>query len=54
MLGVSAQADALFQVVHVQQVVFPLLIDDAEHQHTLVIAHGLGAKQFFFGLVAFA
>ena len=52
MLTVTAQADALFEVVHVAEMIFPLGIDHAEHDHALVVAHGIGADQFFFGFVA--
>ena len=52
-LAVAAQPDALFQVIHAQQVIFPLLIDHAEHDHALVMAHGFGTDEFLFGVVAF-
>ena len=52
-LPVAAQPDALFQVVHVPQVVFPLRIEDAQHDHALVVAHGVGADQLFFRVVTF-
>ena len=39
LLRIAAQADAFFQVVHGKQVVFPQAVDDAEHDHALVIAH---------------
>ena len=32
--------------------VFPLLIEHAQHDHALVIAHGIGADQLFFRVVA--
>ena len=31
--------------------VFPLLIENAQHDHALVIAHGLGADKLFFAVV---
>jgi len=31
MLAVAAQADALFQVIHAEEVIFPLRVDHAEH-----------------------
>ena len=49
---VTAQVDALFQVVHGKQVIFPLRVDHAQHDHALVIAHGVGADQLFLGVVA--
>ena len=52
MLPVAAQADALFQVVHREQMIFPLPVDHAQHDHALVIAHGLGADQLLFRVVA--
>src|SRR3984957_8361401 len=39
-LAISAQADALFEVIHAEQVIFPLLVDHAQHDHALVMAHG--------------
>src|SRR5438477_7030882 len=53
-LGIAAQADAFLEVVHVQQVIFPLLVDNSEHDHALVVAHGIGAEALFFGVVALA
>ncbi len=51
-LPVAAQADALFQVVHTEKVVFPLRIEHTQHDHALVIAHGIGTNEIFFGIVA--
>src|SRR5271165_1823918 len=51
MLTVAAQPDALAQVVHAEQVVFPLLVNDAEHDDALVVAHGLRADQLLLGVV---
>ena len=52
MLPVPAQPDAFLQVIHAEQVIFPLLVDHAQHDHALVMAHGLRADEFFFGVVA--
>ena len=35
-----------------EQVIFPLRVDHAQHDHALVVAHGLGADELFFGVVA--
>ena len=45
MLRVPAQSNTLFQVVHAEQMVFPLRVQHAEHDHALVITHGIGADQ---------
>src|SRR5579863_6663794 len=42
-LAVSTETNTLFQVVHAEQVVFPLRVEDAEHDHALVMAHSFGA-----------
>src|SRR5271166_1185645 len=52
MLTVAAQPDALSQVVHAEQVVFPLLVNDAEHDDALVMAHRVGPNQLLFRVVA--
>ena len=39
LLAVTDQPDALLQVIERQQVVFPLRIDDVEHDDALVGAH---------------
>ena len=51
-LAIAAQADALLEVIHAQEVIFPLRVENAEHDHALVMAHGLGADQLFFRVVA--
>ena len=51
-LAVAAQADAFLQVVHRQQVVFPLVVDDVEHDHALGVAHDIGPDQLFLFVVA--
>ena len=51
-MSITAKADAFFQVIHVEQVVFPLLVEHAQHNHALVITHGVRADEFLFGLVA--
>src|SRR5258708_5382875 len=33
--------------------IFPLLVDHAQHDHALVMAHGIGADKFFLCVVAF-
>ncbi len=38
-LAVSSQADALLEVVHVQEVVLPLVVDHLQHHELLVLAH---------------
>ena len=35
-----------------RQVVFPLRVEHAQHDHALVIAHGIGADELLFGVVA--
>ena len=35
-----------------EQVVFPLRVDHAQHDHALVVAHRLGADQLFLGVVS--
>ena len=52
MLSIPAQTDSFFEVVHAEQMVFPLAIKHAKHDHALVIAHGLGADQLLLGFVA--
>src|SRR5713226_7577716 len=51
-LRIAAQADALFQVVQRQQMVFPLRIDHVENDAALQPAHQVRAKLLFFFLVA--
>ena len=51
-LSVAAQADAFAQVVHAEQVVFPLLIEHAQHDDALVMAHRVRADELFLGVVA--
>src|SRR5580692_867830 len=36
-LAVAAQANALLEVVHTQEMIFPLRIENAEHDHALVM-----------------
>src|ERR1700676_2071152 len=40
-LAVAAQADALFQVIHAEEMIFPLLIDHAQRseEHTSKSSH---------------
>ena len=44
-LTVSAQVDAVAQHVHVVEVLHPLLVDDAQHDDLLELAHVLLAKE---------
>src|ERR1700751_6197438 len=50
-LAVAAKADALLQVIHVEEVVFPKRVEDAQHDHALVLAHGFGADDLLFRCV---
>src|SRR5262249_34386744 len=50
-LAVTAKTDSLFEVVHIQQVVFPLLVEYAQHDHALVITHGFGTDKLFLCVV---
>ena len=47
LLAVGAVADALLQLVHRQQVVLPLVVDDLQHDDALGLAHDVGAHQLF-------
>src|SRR2546429_3501237 len=51
LLPVTAQADALFQMVKREQVIFPLRIDHIEDDAPLEPAHQFRAELFFFFLV---
>src|SRR5271167_3873064 len=51
-LPVPAQPDTFAQVVHAEQVVLPLLVDDAQHDDALVMAHRVRANQALLGVVA--
>ena len=48
-LSVAAETDALFEVIHREQVVFPLVVDDVEHDVALGFAHEAGADEVFLG-----
>lgn len=50
-LSVSAQADAVSQMVHAQQVIFPVVVDHLEQQHLLEVAHEFGAEFLLFVIV---
>ena len=52
-LPVTPKTDALLQVIHAKEMVFPLRIQHAEHDHALVITHCIGADKFFFSVVTF-
>ena len=51
LLPVRAVADALLQLVHRQQVVFPLVVDHLQHHDALGLAHHVRAHQVFLLLV---
>src|SRR5581483_7223314 len=51
-LPIAAQADSLFQVVHAEEMVFPLRVKNTQHDHALVIAHRIRSNQLLFGVVA--
>src|SRR5690606_19400616 len=54
LLRVTAQVDALAQVVHAGQMLLPLLVEDAEHHVLFQLAHDLAADhRFLFAEVAF-
>src|SRR5581483_7601527 len=53
LLRIAAQTNALFEVIHREQMVFPQAVDHAQHHHALVIAHRLRTKDLFLRLVAF-
>src|SRR5579875_869903 len=46
-LPVASQPDAFLQVIHRQQMVFPLRIHHLKHNHALVHAHALRAPHLF-------
>src|SRR5580700_4030693 len=50
-LAIATQADALLEMIHAEEVVFPLRVEHTEHDHALVVAHGLRADQLFFRVV---
>src|SRR6185503_19551729 len=52
LLTVPTQTDSFLEVVHVQQVIFPKLVEHAQHDHALVIAHSIGANQLFLCVIA--
>ena len=54
LLGVAPEADAVPQVVHGEEMILPLVIDDLEHDHLLELAEqfradlfGLGGQELF-------
>src|SRR5438876_544626 len=51
MLAIAPETNSLFQVIHSKEVVFPLRIEHAEHDHALVVAHGIRPNQLFFCVV---
>ncbi len=53
-LTVPAQPDSLAQVIHIEQMIFPVLIQHAQHDHALVIAHRVRTNQFLFRVVTLA
>src|SRR5215469_8050874 len=54
LLSVAAQADALLEVVHLEEMVLPQAVEHAEHHDTLVVAHRLRTEDLFLDLVAVA
>src|SRR5450432_4585120 len=51
LLAVGPVADALLELVHGQQVVFPLVVDHLQHDDALGLAHDVGAHQILFLLI---
>src|SRR4051794_275630 len=51
-LGEAAQVDALAQIVHVEQVLLPALVDRLQQQEPLECAHQLLAQRLLAGVVA--
>src|ERR1700678_3523873 len=51
-LAIAAQANTFLEVIHAEKVIFPLRVENAEHDDALVMAHPLGADQLFFRVVA--
>ena len=54
LLRISAQADALLEVVHRQQMVLPEPIQNAEHDDALVVAHGGSAEDLLLDVIVLA
>ena len=54
LLPVASQSDALLEVVHRKQVVFPLLVQQLQHDHALGVAHAFDADLLTLGFVALA
>ena len=52
-LPIAPQPNALLQVIHIEEVVFPQRIEHAQHDHALVIAHGFGPDQLLLAGIAF-
>ena len=52
LLRVAAEADAFFEVVHGEEVIFPETVEDGEHDDALVVAHGGGAEDLLLDVVA--
>src|SRR5262249_60892883 len=50
-LPIAAQTDALPQVIHAKEMIFPLRIEHAQHDHALMMAHGIGTNQTFLGVI---
>src|SRR5271166_3480601 len=51
LLSVAAQSDTFLEVIHRQQMVFPLVVDDVEHDDALGLAQVIRADQLFFFLI---
>ena len=54
LLRVAAEADALLEVVHVEEVLFPEAVEDGEHDDALVVAHLRLAEDLLLDVVALA
>ena len=54
LLGVAAQADALLEVVHGEEVVLPEAVEDGEHDDAFVVAHGGSAEDLLLEVVTLA
>src|SRR5579872_5518383 len=50
-LAVAPETNAFFEMVHREQVVFPLVVDDLEHDPALALAHQVRANEVLFLLV---
>ena len=51
LLAVASETDSFLEVIHREQVVFPLAVDDVEHDHALGLAQQLRPEHDFLFLV---